>query len=93
MFKRIVPMDQPLGEAIDAVLKRMEHLPPDSDEYAKCTKQLSKLYALQPKPIEGVSSDVLLTVAGNIVGICIICFHEKAHVITSKAFDRVKMLR
>jgi hypothetical protein len=94
MFKRTPdPQDEPLEEAIDSVLQDMKGYHAESEEYAKCVNQLDKLYKLKPEKRERVKPDTALTVAGNLVGICLIVFHEKAHVITTKAFDRVKVIR
>lgn len=92
MFKRKVEPDPALEEAIAEVLDRMKILDPESKEYSNCVKQLEKLHALLPEE-ETVDANTLLTVLGNLTGIAIIVWHEKAHVIASRAFDRVKMLR
>lgn len=62
----------------------------DSQEYIKlltATERLQKmLNHNQPSP---VSREVMLTVAGNLVGILFILKHEWAHPITSKALSFV----
>lgn len=83
-----------LDLAIDTVLKQMDDLTPDSDEYAKMVTQLEKLHKMKtegsPKP---VSRDVWVTTSANLVGIVLIIAHERIAVITTKALAMLPKLR
>lgn len=92
-WKPVEPVDEPLEKAIDDVLREMRGHDVTSDEYTKCVKQLRDLYDLRPKRVNGVSPDVMLTVAGNLLGIVLIVGHERAHVVTSKALAFVRQIR
>lgn len=78
-----------LDQAITHVHTVIQMTDPYSDEFAASVDQLVKLHTLREthKPSMRVSPDVLLTVAGNLLGIAIIVFHEREHVITTKALS------
>jgi hypothetical protein len=58
----------------------------DSEEYDKVSDQIKKLYPLKETDSKtGMSSDVLVGAASNLVGILMILQYEHAHVVTSKA--------
>lgn len=83
-----------LQSRIDDLLDEMEATPGDSTEYSKMADQLTKLYEAQAKTkSSSISKEALITVAGNIAGILIIVNHERAHVITSKAFSLLSKTR
>ena len=94
MFTKKKDANPKLQYAIDIVLEQMALVDSRSDEYAKMTEQLTKLYKLKemetPKP---VSADTLAIIAGNLAGIVLIIGHERAHIVTSKALGFVMKLR
>lgn len=81
-----------LEKAIDNLYAELNGYTADTEEYAKITDQLKKLYKLKAKP-ERVSKDTLAVVLGNILGIVMIVGHERAHVVTSKALSFVLKTR
>lgn len=85
--------DVGLEKAIDNLLAELNGFTAETEEYAKITDQLTKLYALKPEKPERVSKDTLAVVIGNILGIVMIVGHERAHVVTSKALSFVLKTR
>lgn len=83
-----------LDKEIERLLIYISDVPPDSDEYKAIRKELSALHELsqaeKPKPVD---KNTILTVAANIAGILVIVGHERAHVVTSKAFGHIRQLR
>lgn len=83
-----------IQQEIDRVILIMSNHQPDSDEYAKMSKQLTvlheRLMAEKPKPID---AGTIATITANLAGILLIVGHERAHVITSKAVGFVRTLR
>lgn len=84
--------DSKLENAVDNVYSEMAGLSSDSEEYAKMTDQLVKLYSLKENP-KRVSPDTLAVVIGNILGIILIVGHERAHIVTSKALNLILKTR
>jgi hypothetical protein len=85
-------------EAINSLLKEMESLNGDSEQYAQMNDQLTKLYAL--KEIDNkidtprrVSMDTLAIVGGNLLGIFTIVIYEQKSVLTSKALGLLTKLK
>lgn len=79
-----------LEKEIDDVLKEMELLDKDSDEYKKRVVILERLYKAKSMDTNRrVSPDTIAVVAGNLLGILVILNFEKANVITSKALGFV----
>jgi hypothetical protein len=71
-----------------AVLSTIEDV--HGDQYDQVSNQIKKLYPLKEIDSKsGVSSDVLVGAASNLVGILMILHYEHVHVITSKAFNMV----
>jgi hypothetical protein len=72
---------------ITEIVRRMEAVPEDSDEYETLLSRLERLHKLREgnKP-KRVSRDTLATIAGNLAGILVIVMYEQKHVMTSKAF-------
>jgi hypothetical protein len=59
-----------------------------SEEYATLLEQLNKLHKMrQDEKPDRVSSNTMLTVAANLIGIAAIIRHENVNVITSKAMN------
>lgn len=76
--------------AIDSVLDKMSKLEPNSDEYTDMANNLEKLLkAKSYVKSKGISSDTMLVVAGNLLGIALILGYEKANIITTKALSFV----
>lgn len=83
-----------LQNRIDELLDEMHMTPGESPEYARMADQLIKLYEAQTKTkSRAISTEALIGVAGNLAGILIIVNHERAHVITSKAFGLLSKIR
>lgn len=80
------PEVEELNKAITKVHEQMAEDTPESEEYAQMVDQLVKLYAQKEKiPSRRISSDTLVTVSGNLLGILIIVGYESRNVVTSKA--------
>lgn len=79
-----------LDEPIASILTKMKKTDPNSPEYQVLLKHLSKLIKLKEgsnrRPI---SSDAMLTVAGNLLGILIIVAYEQKHAMVSKGLGFV----
>jgi hypothetical protein len=95
MFTRPQKDPDPLDAVIDGLLETMSHYDPDSEEYSKMTDQLVKLYKLKKEttPSKRPSADTLALIAANLTGILIIIGHERAHIITTKAFGFLAKLK
>lgn len=91
MFARKPDLEaEELNKAITDVHNHLSDYPPESKEYAAMADQLVKLYAQKANnPSRRISSDVLLTVSANLLGILVIVGHERANVVTSKALSFV----
>jgi len=88
LFK-VVKQDS-LKEEIESVLRCMSTLNCTSEEYSKSADNLEKLYRAQGyNKNTSISPDTLLLVIGNLAGIALILWHERAEVITSKALGFV----
>lgn len=84
-FKKAEPTD--LEIEIARLLKKLNDLPPNSDDYDKVSDQYVKLTKLHSETTskKRVSPDTLASAATNIAGILLILNYEHAHVMTSKA--------
>lgn len=83
-----------LDEEIGHLFKEMKEINTDSEDYALMVDQLVKLYSLKAQMAKKrVSPDTMAIVAGNLVGILVIVWHERANVVTSKAVNFVMKLR
>ncbi len=93
MFKK-TKTPTALEETMEAVHEVMRELDPFSEEYSACADQLVKLSAIKdPQSKTGVSPDVAVTAAANLLGIGMIIHHERAGIIASKALGFVMKLR
>ena len=91
MLNRKPKEKQPVDHAIDATFDAYS---PNDDDAHKHLKSLKQLYALKSQSRrQGPSSDTIMVVAGNLVGIALIVGHERAHVVTSKALQFIKQSR
>lgn len=89
MFNRPTSEPSPLDAAISDVLKQMEDLTPDSEEYTAMVNNLVKLHAIKTERKIRISPDVMVTVAANLVGVIAVINHEHTHALTSKALGLV----
>lgn len=94
MFTNRNAEDIKLQAAIDRIYANMADDTPYTESYSVMADQLIKLYSLKEDNSKSrFSSDALLAVIGNILGIGIIVGHERAHVVTSKALAFVRQAR
>lgn len=92
LFNRTPEEKSGLDEVIDNVQEEMLKNDPFSDDFAKMTDQLDKLYKIKSnikKDDNRVSKDVLVTVGANLAGILMILSYEHVHPVTSKALGFV----
>lgn len=92
MFNRNKNEAPGLDEAIALAFTELKKYTPESAQYAAAVAQIEKLYALKKVPKDsqqGLSANTVLPVAGNLLGIGMILFFEKADIITSKALGFV----
>lgn len=99
MFGKDAP-DEPSGLdlAIADLERELVSYDPGDEAYSKAMTNLERLYKLKEKHghrafTERISPDTLIIVGGNLLGIVIIVFHERANVITSKALSFAGKLR
>lgn len=91
MFKKALPSPPTLLET--AIEDLLRHLDPNDDDYLKQVQAVETLYKLKTidRP-ERVSADTKALILGNLAGILVIVGHERAHVVTSKAFGLLRKL-
>lgn len=90
MFTPKAPYQAKLEKAIDELLLDLATVNSDSEEYNTMIDQLAKLCALRDQTSrKRISSDTLVIVGGNLLGILLIVGHERANVVTSKALSFV----
>lgn len=86
--------DPMLIAALDRAHSALKGHDPKSDEYIKIMDQIVKLHKMKesetPSP---VSMDTLVLVTTNLVGIIMVLKHERAAIITTKAWNMVKTPR
>ncbi len=71
---------------IDRALAELSKLPIESEEYAKAIKNIEVLSTARAhKANDSISTDTLLIVGANILGILMVLNYEQAHIVTSKA--------
>lgn len=79
-----------LEKEIESVLAKMSLVEPSTDEYQSMTKNLEVLYkAKSYEKDRHISADTIAVVVGNLVGIILILYYEKADIITSKALGHI----
>ena len=79
-----------LEKESDRVILKLEKIEPNTQEYAEVADNLEKLYKARSLVKERhVSLDTVALIAGNLLGIGLILWYEKADVITSKALGFV----
>ena len=75
-----------LEKEIDNVLVKLNGLSSDSKEYQTVSENLKRLYeAKSCERQRSISPDTIAVVAGNLLGIALILWHEKTEIITTKA--------
>lgn len=90
MFKRKPKTDTTTQELIDSAKSFLFSLDPTSPDYESTLTQIERLHKLHLKDKEaGISPDVMVTVAANLLGIVLILNHERLHVVSSKALSFV----
>jgi hypothetical protein len=86
------PKPHQLDEVIDSLISSMKGVDEDTEIYAANVKQLKTLMELRAadrRDRRPLSSDQLLAVGANLLGILAILQHERANVITTKALGFV----
>lgn len=92
MFAIRKPQTHPLDEVIDNLISALKGFDEDTEQYGESVKQLKTLMELRSadrRDRKPVSSDQLLAVAANVLGILAILNHERVNVITTKALGFV----
>lgn len=84
----------PLDGQIERISKEMNEVRVDSNEYRKLIVRLDRLYRMKTlERREPVSRDMLIQVAGNLLGILTIVVFETRGTITSKALTELFKVR
>lgn len=90
MFKKPSAESEQLERTIMQLEADMENVSGDSEDYPKMANQLERLYKLKATNAKKqVDPNTLILVGGNLLGILVIVFHERANAITSKAIGFV----
>lgn len=81
-------------EALDKEIERLTiqlgDMSPLSDDYSKILKLITELTEARSKKNErAVSTDVLLTIGANVIGMLLVLNYEKLNVISTKALTMV----
>lgn len=94
MFTRTTDKnDTCLNEAIDTLLQSLKAHEPQSEQYARVSDQLEKLYKIKNENrSRRVSPDTLAGILANLFGIGIIVGYEQKHIITSKALSFIRKI-
>ena len=80
-----------LDKTIQKVHAEIEKVSADSDEFAKMSIQLEKLYKMKTfKKESSIKSETLIAAGVNLAGIVLILGFERAHVLSSKALGFVR---
>lgn len=75
-----------LEELIDKTTKEMLKLDPMTEEYAEYLDYYERLTKIRDTNRKGkVTSETIAGIAGSLVGVGAILYHERLHTITSKA--------
>lgn len=83
-----------LQKEIDRNFEWLQHYRQGSEEYDETLKKIERLYDLKKQEEKNhISYDTLAIIAGNIGVTCMILYHEKAHVITTKALGYLLKMR
>jgi hypothetical protein len=80
----------PFDTEVERVLKLMESLSPQTEEYEAAVKNLKVLCdARGVKTTRALSTDTIVAVAANLIGLLLVLNYEQMHVITSKSFGLI----
>lgn len=83
-----------INDEIERILAKMAITPVDSNEYRKLIVRVDRLFKMETqKRRDPVSRDMMLQVAGNLMGILVIVVFEQKNTITSKAFGEILRAR
>lgn len=89
MFKKKQSEPSELTKVITKVHSAMDDVEPASEDFAKMTAQLDKLYKMDTYKEPKVNMNTVLAVGGNLAGILIIIGYEKFNVIGTKALGLI----
>jgi hypothetical protein len=79
-----------IDQEIERCLDEMKKFRVESDEYRKAAANLKVLYeACDVKTHKSLSSDTIVAVAGNLVGILLVLNFERTGAVISKAFSMI----
>jgi hypothetical protein len=88
------PAEDPLKDQTIRVLRRMDLVDLNSDEYSELMTKLQQLHELRQKEsAPPLSKDALFMVLGNLAGILVIVAYEQKHVFTSKGIQQLLRLK
>ncbi len=76
-----------LEKEMDTVFAKLETLDVTSEDYNKAVNSLERLNEMKSKDKIKINPDVIITVAGSIVGTLLVLYFEKTDVITTKALN------
>jgi hypothetical protein len=80
----------PVDRQIETVLEKMRQVGVDSEDYGRLMTHLERLTDLKCKGKKNpISSDTIVMVIGNLVGIVLIIAYEQKHVLTSRALNQL----
>jgi hypothetical protein len=83
-----------VDDQIVRITVKLQHLEIDSKEYREAVELLSTLQKIRQEEKPNMpSSDTMLTIGANLLGIILILRHEHLNVITSKAVSFVPKLK
>jgi hypothetical protein len=84
---------QKIEDEIQHLLKEMEKIPTDSEEYVSMSNSLKTLCEARSfKTKSDVSSETWLQIGTYILGTLLVLHHEEVNVISSKAFGNIPKL-
>lgn len=76
-----------IDEEIERLAKTLSSMEADDPNYSKIADNLKVLCEARSQKTEsGVSTDVIISAVVNVLGILLVLNHERANVITTKAF-------
>lgn len=79
-----------MDKEIERLTRQLADISPLSDDYSKILKLISELTEARSKKNErAVSTDVILTIGANIIGMLLVLNYERLNVISTKALTMV----
>lgn len=85
MFNPFAPKDTKLQEAIESAYSDLAGFTAETEEFQKTVDNLTKLYALAPKPV--VDANEVVKVAGSLAIARAVLRYEETGIITTKLFQ------